>query len=286
MWPGGSLTSPGTDCVVRFLVRQETSNVFNDRCASIDRRFTQWGAEFSEQNRHALTQCESRVDGVSQRLETCESTMVKLVSECAEASKSVAHTSAHVTKQFAELDKRLRESHQAQDATTQNARSALDSKLAVVADGLAAMETSHRSLTLSADATTKTVADSQTQLQQLQQHLEERIRDEHENGQQSLQSLWSEVNAQKVHTDKRHRAAEEHWQMEISKVEQSITDNGLSTDSKIGDLKRFFSQETENVTSRMREADAQHDAKIKEVQDDLARNGASPFVFALYTATC
>ena len=63
------------------------------------------------------------------------------------------------------------------------------------------MEMAQRSLALKGDSTEKSIAESHTHMQQLQQHLEERVREEHENGQQSLHSLWGELNAQKVAQD-------------------------------------------------------------------------------------
>eukprot|EP01043_Picozoa_sp_COSAG02_P052576 COSAG02_NODE_5686_length_4127_cov_2.757696_2_plen_601_part_00 len=246
---------------------------FNDRCASIDRRFTQWGQDFSEQNRHALSQCENRVESVSQRLETCESTVTKLVSDCAVTGKTVEATSSHVTKQFAEIDKRIRESYHAQDSATQQARATLESKLAVVSDGLKAMETAQRSLALKGDSTEKAIAESHAQMQQLQQHLEERVREEHENGQQSLHSLWGELNAQKVAQDKKHHAAEEHWQTMATKLDQQIVDATAAVDGKLTDLKASLKSTADAIAAQSKEADVHHDRQIKDVERSLAQNG-------------
>ena len=188
-------------------------------------------------------------------------------------AKTADATSSHVTKQFAEIDKRIRESHQVQDRATQQARAVLESKLDVVSDGLKAVETVQRALALKGDSTEKSVAESHSRMQTLQQHFEERVREEHESGQKTLQSVWGELNAQKVAQEKKHQAAEEHWQAVATKLDQQIVDATATIYGKLTDLKASLKSTADAIAEQSKEADVHHDRQIKEVERSLAQNG-------------
>ena len=187
--------------------------------------------------------------------------------------KTADATSSHVTKQFAEIDKRIRESYQVQDRATQQARAVLESKVDVVSDGLKAVETAQRALALKGDSTEKSVAESHSRMQTLQQHFEERVREEHESGQKTLQSVWGELNAQKVAQEKKHQAAEEHWQAVATKLDQQIVDATATIHGKLTDLKASLKSTADAIAEQSKEADVHHDRQIKEVVRSLAQNG-------------
>eukprot|EP01046_Picozoa_sp_COSAG06_P039102 COSAG06_NODE_4582_length_4127_cov_4.211271_3_plen_618_part_00 len=259
------LTEPGRFALELFR--------FNERCAGLERTFGQWRQEFAEENRHALTAAVDQSRQCVDRLTTCESTVSKLVSDCAETMKSVGNMGTQVAKQFADSETQQRSAISKQSAETQQARAALESKLAVVSDTLKAVETSQRSMALSADTTAKHLADGQNQMQQLQQHLEERIREEHEGGQQSLQSLTSQLNALELKQDKKHHASTEHWQAAATQLDQQIIDATASMSGKMTELKASLKATADAVAAQSREADIRHDKQIKDVERALAQNG-------------
>ena len=88
---------------------QETSNLFNDRCASIDRRFTQWGAEFTDQYRQTQSTLEARVDGASDRVEENDAKLARVESAVKTMDGVVTSNQALATKVKDDLETRLRE---------------------------------------------------------------------------------------------------------------------------------------------------------------------------------
>ena len=250
---------------------QEAVAQMGDRTAAIDRRFTQWGSEFSEQNRHSLEQSEARVDGATTRLDAAEATLAKVASLATETQTTAQATASSVTKLFADVDKRLREAHQDALGATDRARSQADARLSVLSDAVGALETSHRSLAQSADAHGKEVEQQRAQFAQEVASLAARHKADRESALSGIQQVTADVNAVKLSDEKRVRAAEEHFNASVSTLQQQLQDDTSRTGQQLGDLKRLLTDEIAGVMRLSKAADAEHDRRIKSVLDDIAQ---------------
>jgi hypothetical protein len=96
---------------------QDFNTLYSERCGALDRRFTQWGAEFTDQYRQTQSTLEARVDGASDRVEENDAKLARVESAVKTMDGVVTSNQALATKVKDDLETRLREMNEKHDST-------------------------------------------------------------------------------------------------------------------------------------------------------------------------